>query len=757
MGEDFYTLPGLREVSDSSELKLERTLNLLSAIRRNRDYSIIQLLKRDDRMVECIIVDVETDGVPPRNPHGIRYRERLALCVSDNPNELVAVLALRKDFPILMHQNQTPTESPRSLCLYFETPASVLRTWTPERFLRRIQWWLEKSATGDLHPADQPVEQLFFPSKYELVLPCDFEKLRTREDRRLIIVRGPERPDGGMTCFLESIQKDGQPPNGTVQFIECTLPPIVHGHIESNPSTLGELATLLQRRGIDFLHVLQEKVRLNVGEKGEPESADDMLSIIVLHVPVTRAEDSKFERVTHRAFMVKLGAFKLGLMTGALFIQEVSEGKRTVRKYFNAMGILGAEPATVWRDELILPMEVLHRNDTASARKQSGIVDGGPVGVMVGAGSLGSALLNLFGRSGWGQWTAIDKDHIKPHNVSRHTAYAEHIGQLKVNVVAHLHAAAMEGASQIAPLHADARDMSHPAVIGALKGAALVVDASTTLEYPRAVSDVEGVGRHISVFIAPNGNAAVLLAEDDRRRIRLRSLEAQYYRAVIREDWGEHHLDGNLGSFWSGASCRDITAIIPYSRILGHASALAEQIPMFAASPDAIIRVWQRDPHLGSVVVHDIAVSEEISGSFGSFKLLLDAGVLKQLREWRAASLPGETGGVLLGYYDFNVSTVTVVAALPAPPDSVSSPIGFERGVAGLPERVREAARRTAEIVGYIGEWHSHPRGHSALPSSHDLVQLLRLSRGMAEDGLPAVQLIVGEKEFQVLQMTNAT
>jgi integrative and conjugative element protein (TIGR02256 family) len=153
--------------------------------------------------------------------------------------------------------------------------------------------------------------------------------------------------------------------------------------------------------------------------------------------------------------------------------------------------------------------------------------------------------------------------------------------------------------------------------------------------------------------------------------------------------------------------------------------------------------------------VHDVAVSDEISGSFGTFKLLIDAGLLKQLREWRVARFPRETGRVLLGYYDLIASTVTVVTALPAPPDSVSTPIGFERGVEGLPEIVREAARRTAEIVGYIGEWHSHPPGHSATPSSHDLRQLIHLARGMAEDGLPAIQLIVGEQNFQVLQMSD--
>ena len=93
-----------------------------------------------------------------------------------------------------------------------------------------------------------------------------------------------------------------------------------------------------------------------------------------------------------------------------------------------------------------------------------------------------------------------------------------------------------------------------------------------------------------------------------------------------------------------------------------------------------------------------------------------------------------------------------VVAALPAPIDSKASPVSFERGVAGLTESVAEASRRTAGMVRYVGEWHSHPRGHSAAPSTDDMVQLVHLTLGMSDDGLPAVQLIVGETDIQVLQ-----
>ncbi|ABM39639.1 ThiF family adenylyltransferase [Polaromonas naphthalenivorans] len=749
MAEEYHELTNVSALADEVGLTIPRAKTLFDVVSRQRDYAVVQLLQHCDDgtpKLECIVVEVECDGVPPKNGVGINYRERLALCVSDDPKQLIEVLAMRKDFPVLMHQNQGILDAPASLCLYFESVAAVMRTWTPQSFLRRIQWWLEKSARGELHPTDQPVEHLFFATRYELVLPWNLSTLRKSAEHRFVIARGPERPDAGFTCFLEAVPKDAAVKTGTAAPIELVLQPILHGFVERDPATLGQLADILSRRGIDLLPYLRAALQARVGAKGVVASADDKCTVILLHIPICRTEGAEPVGVTHRAFLLLAGGLELGVAVGALFVLD--------KKYFSATGLIGAQPATEWRSQPVLPMAVLSQNDAAAARKQSGITEEGPAGALVGAGSLGSAILNFWGRAGWGSWTVIDKDHIKPHNLSRHVAYAQHIGYPKATVVADLHAAAMHGASEITPLNADASDFKPGAVTDALSSVKLVVDASTTLEYPRAASMVDGFARHFSVFVTPTGNAGILLAEDAQRLLRLRTLEAQYYRALIQENWGRNHLTDNTGSFWSGASCRDISVVIPYSRIMGQASTLAEQIPLAAAQDGAMIRVWQRDPVRGTVEVHDVPVATERRMQLGEFDLFVDASVELQLRDLRTKGFPNETGGVLIGYYDFNVSAVIVVAALPAPPDSKSSPGSFERGIAGLAETVTEASRRTAGVVGYIGEWHSHPPGHSASPSRDDLVQLVHLALGMADDGLPAVQLIVGEHDLQVLQGT---
>lgn len=746
MSGEYHQLVNVEEVGSADSLELPRARALAEAASRQRDFSVVQLLRYvgDGAKLECVVVDVECDSVPPKNRFGIRYRERLALHVSEDTKRLVEVWALRKSFPLLLHQNQAVPGAPASLCLYFEPVDSVLRTWTPQKFLRRIQWWLETSSKGMLHAADQPVEQLFFVSPHELVLPWNFDELRKDGNQKFVIHRHGERPDKTETFFLSATSPSGDQKQTTVAPIEITMAPILQGRVEYHPATLGELSDILIARGTDLITTLRDLVQARVGELGASSVSDDIFTVILLHVPICRELGAEPERIAHQAIWIPVGALKLGVSLGALFLLD--------NKYYRATGIPGAEENTEWRKQFVSPMEVLRCNGNAAARAQSGITDPGPTAVLIGAGSLGSAMLNLWGRNGWGKWTVVDKDHVKPHNLSRHVAFAQHIGDLKANVVAELHGAVMQGASEVVGLFADACDLTQEKVRQSLSDAQLVVDVSTTLEYPRLASTKDAIGRHVSAFVTPNGNSAVLLVEDADRTMRLRTLEAQYYRAIINEDWGISHLDGNLRTFWSGASCRDISVVMPYSRIVAHASTLAEQIQQMALRPNAVICIWNRDPESGAVAVHEVPVGSERNMKLDELDLFIDAGLEKKLRAMRAAHSPSETGGILLGYYDFNVNAVIVVDALPAPADSTASRTSFERGVAGLAKAVEDASKRTAGVVGYLGEWHSHPPGHSANPSQDDLWQLVYLALGMSDEGLPALSLIVGEHDIQVMQ-----
>jgi len=88
MADDYHQLANVVEAADAAALTTPRARLLHDAIERQRDFTLVQLLQHSEDgtlKLECLVVDVECDGVPSKNDIGIHYRERLALCVSDDP------------------------------------------------------------------------------------------------------------------------------------------------------------------------------------------------------------------------------------------------------------------------------------------------------------------------------------------------------------------------------------------------------------------------------------------------------------------------------------------------------------------------------------------------------------------------------------------------------------------------------------------------------------------------------------------------
>jgi integrative and conjugative element protein (TIGR02256 family) len=448
--------------------------------------------------------------------------------------------------------------------------------------------------------------------------------------------------------------------------------------------------------------------------------------------------------IQYRALFAPTAFFALGKSLGALFEAE--------GKYFNAIGVLGSVAAAdEWREVEIYDAEVLFQNDQASARRQSGFQGAGPKGTILGVGALGSAIYELWVRSGWGAWTVVDKDHVRPHNITRHTSTYAQVGKRKVDAVLERARNVAVGCTLIDGVEANVVEPPDVKLAELLRKSDIVVDITTTLDYPRMASTNSAYARHVSAFISPSGGDAVILAEDASRRTTLLSLEAQYYRAMISSDWGAAHLRNNQGTFWSGAGCRDISVTLPYASVLAHAATQSEQLMMLSEDERAAIRVWVRDINTGSVQPYTVPVEEQVTHALGSVTGYLDKGLETKLFKLRDTSLPSETGGVLLGFWDFNISALVLVDALPAPSDSVANRESFVRGTAGLLEKIAEVQRRTAGIVGYVGEWHSHPEGVRAQPSTDDLAQLATLAARMAEDGMPVTSLIVGKGEMKLM------
>ena len=99
--------------------------------------------------------------------------------------------------------------------------------------------------------------------------------------------------------------------------------------------------------------------------------------------------------------------------------------------------------------------------------------------------------------------------------------------------------------------------------------------------------------------------------------------------------------------------------------------------------------------------------------------------LLQTLREERAAKLPNETGGFLIGLR--RGDHIEVTKATTQLPDDVATRTSFLRRDKGHASTVDRAWRRSGEFETLVGDWHSHPSG-SAYPSGVDRAAWTKLA-----------------------------
>lgn len=714
------------------------TRKTLTACARSSDFDILELrhkVQKDGTVSDIIIVDCINDQIGSRNPVGIKIRERLALIFAADQDP--EVRALRKDFPIVPHINQVLPNEPISICLYFEPWSAVERTWTPQKHLQRILWWLSETAKGRLHRNDQPLEDIYYNFPYEIVLPPDFEN--KIKDFNLELIPLPGTPKIFRCGFIPKkspLAKESHKLD--ILMINCA--PVVHRNIEQYPYTMGDLHDQFVSRDAPFLNdlrkILQEKA--NGGITHNPQKH----CLLLLTIPLKRNNDSDPESIKVKAFFIDEDVPILGEKLGVLSKHD--------GRYFS-IPIIGDVPIQTgsdeWRNIKISPIEVKIGVSKESARITSAINEHTSDfnGILAGVGALGSALADIWSKGFWGEWTFIDKDIIKSHNVIRHIARDHQIGQFKVDTIKELVEMNYHpGYYSATAIPENILNPTDQRIVDAIEKANLLVDVTTTLEVPRELSQRDDVPRSVSVFFTPTGNSSVLLFEDIDRSIRLDVLEAQYYKAIINSPWGENHLTGHQGILWAGAGCRDISVILSYEIVLFHASILAKQIRLIRDKKEPSIRIWNGNLDTGEIRMQDILLVKPIMENLRDWQIVWDTGIKERLENIRKSHLPNETGGIILGYIDQKSKKIYVVDIREAPPDSEADQTGFVRGVDGLNDILNDASHRTANIVGYIGEWHSHPPFTAASPSKWDRSLLDYLSQKLSSEGQPALMIIVG-------------
>ncbi|MBT3245110.1 MAG: hypothetical protein HN352_18345, partial [Bacteroidetes bacterium] len=728
---------------------VERELQkIIDLVKEHSSFSVVEFCKIQSeanwgKSGEAVIVECLNHEVSPNPLVDIKFEEPLAIFCDENDDSYPRVLALRKSFPKTIHQHYSLENHPVELCLYEQPWSEVRITWTPQLFLDRILWWMKAASLKKLHHPDQPLEPMFFYNGTKLIVP---NNLHIDDDETWVIVScsQDQSPVLKMVRVKESEleryrrQSSGQERGYSLLYIKAE--PESYGTVNIAPETLGALHTLLQPLGVDLWESVKGRIHdlFHTDNNLDPENE---LLLIFITFPGKRDDDSPPEvSGRHYAFFVCKGMGEIGLENDILFKNsKLQEGGR---------GLMPAGLITQsvrWQQERVLMVNIIPEITQKDLRRFNKIEYlPGEHPMLIGCGSLGSHLFNQWLRMGWSNWMIADNDNMLPHNVARHILDNAAVGYKKIEALQMVTKAILPEKNQndVTSFPLDVT-IDNEDIEKAFVKADIIVDVSTSLAVPRLLSQKE-VARCASLFITPSGKDSVLLLEDSERNLRLHQIEAQYYNWIINHGAGETHLTGHTGSIRYGGGCRDISATIPISSVTLHAGTLC----LNGNEKASCARVWQFNNIKGSVTAHDIQLYSSHEQKIEEWNLIWDDGILEKAHEYRNQNLPNETGGIIVGYIDQYSKQIFIVDIRKSPEDSVSTPRSFQRGVQGVADDVDMIKNRTAHIVSYIGEWHSHPDSIPAKPSSEDSRQLECTYEKMASCGQPGILVIVGQQEF---------
>jgi hypothetical protein len=203
-------------------------------------------------------------------------------------------------------------------------------------------------------------------------------------------------------------------------------------------------------------------------------------------------------------------------------------------------------------------------------------------------------------------------------------------------------------------------------------------------------------------------------------------------------------------------ACRALSTRIPETRVAALAAFAAAGISSSERAAEPNISIWSLLPN-GSMETMTVQAVGTTRTILGDWTVVFDEDLSSELIRRRSEALPKETGGVLAGIVDTSRRVIMLVDALPPPSDSSSSSVEFVRGTEGVAEQLAVVSSTTLGMVRYIGEWHTHPPRHSAVPSAIDVEQLMALRAELKRESLPPTMLIVGYKGISICQLSEGS
>jgi hypothetical protein len=718
-------------------LSLRRAASLAKVIMDNPSFYLNPEFRSRADGAEIILVTLDIE-IYQKAYNSIKEHEEIAIICYPQDENFPEVFALRNDFQLgLPHTNLRKENYPVSLCITEQLFQEIKHTFNPYEFIESIRRWLSLTSQNKLHAKDQALEP-FFISKGYIITP-NIEELKSDHfyieqmapDSILYKIQNEENKKGGFFCI--KFDADEQ----------------TSGFIRREPQVIKDLSEFVVIKSIDFTTTLANcfnKISQNLLKDKELHEKSLMICCIV---PVKRdKKDIQPERFEILFFALQKTIREMGIESGVW-----SEGP-------DKMSLVPLIGKTFTKEYIsFVPIEtysIIPDYNKFSASLYNNIKPEDKKYSLIGVGALGSQVLELFARMGFGKWGAIDHDSLYPHNLARHILCRDAIGYNKAEKMAE-HLNQLLGEEFCIPYNINIlQGYKQESIVEQLKESHAIIDISTSISVGRLLArdyqDKISACR-ISMFLSPDGQDLVILAEDKKRKHRLDFLEMEYYRFLYRNEALHDHLqfDEDTKIRYNRNSCREITSKINQADVslLASIGVKALQIILEKGEPD--ISIWRINRCDVSVKHYTTDPTKWIKKNTDGWKVYLNRLLIEEMESSRTKKLPKETGGILLGTIDMERKIIYVYDNIQAPEDSDETTSSFERGISGVTDIYEKYRKITDNQIQYLGEWHSHPDGYSTNPSSLDKKLFNYLSENLSKQGLPTLMAILGNKDCTIL------
>ena len=336
---------------------------------------------------ELLEVDIVAIELPQYPVFPVKAIERIKIKIIDG---CLPEVFCRQDFPIVPHLN-VYENGDKTLCLFDVAFYDIKYMFNASMFINRIVYWFSKTARGELHQPDQPLEP-FFPSvcnsaifnmnEHASKLPfIRFEEIKTSSGRLLTEIPLQETGRGRLFAYLRIAIKKTYSDN-IINKLPQTLFDLNAAFDEDILKEIDQCILpiwAIKQNAKEYMQLFQQK---------ETDLKNCALMLLV-SVSLARFPNADPERFELKAFTIETTFQTLYQAFG-----YYKEGTKLVKK----QNLINAQEIMVMQHEVLCHLNrnfAQNLNEAKNANCDSDFVQ-------IGVGALGSQIANNCIRSGYG-------------------------------------------------------------------------------------------------------------------------------------------------------------------------------------------------------------------------------------------------------------------------------------------------------------------------------------------------------------------